>query len=63
VIRHCREIGLINEEQTETIIIMANDKILTIHTYDEALTEQMAKRIRGYDALLQFWYDQMMKNL
>ncbi|MDF2859131.1 MAG: nucleotidyltransferase substrate binding protein like protein [Neobacillus sp.] len=40
VIRHCREIGLINEEQTETIITMADDRNLTVHTYDEALAEK-----------------------
>jgi nucleotidyltransferase substrate binding protein (TIGR01987 family) len=36
VIRHCRKIGLINEKQTEMIITMADDIILTVHTYDEA---------------------------
>jgi len=61
VIRHCREIGLINEEQTETIITMADDRNLTVHTYDEALAEKMAERIRSYDGLLQLWYDKMMK--
>ena len=63
VILHCREIGLFNEEQTETIITMADDRNLTLHTYDEALAEKMAERIRSYDGLLQLWYDQMMKNL
>ena len=63
VIRHCREIGLINEEQTATLITLADDRNLTVHTYDEALAEKMAERIRGYDGLLQVWYDKMMKNL
>ncbi|MDF2564946.1 MAG: hypothetical protein K0Q53_1341, partial [Massilibacillus sp.] len=44
VIRHYHEIGLINEEQTETIITMADDRYLT-----DALAEKMAARIRLYD--------------
>lgn len=63
VIRHCREIGLISEEETETIITMADDRNLTVHTYDEALTEKMVERIRSYDRLLQLWYDRITKNL
>lgn len=63
MIRHCREIGLINEEQTETIITMADDRNLTVRTYDETLAEQIAERIRGYDGVLQFLYDKMMENL
>jgi len=53
VSRHCREIGLINEDQTATIITMADDRNLTVHTYDEALAEKIAERIRGYDGMLQ----------
>lgn len=60
VIRHCREIGLFDEEQTEQALRMADDRNLTTHTYDEAFALEMAGRVVKYEGLLWYWYEKMV---
>lgn len=59
VIRACREIGMFDENQTKTALIMADDRNLTTHTYDEEFAENMAKRMERYDQLLHDWLDEI----
>ncbi|WP_317424135.1 HI0074 family nucleotidyltransferase substrate-binding subunit [uncultured Acidaminococcus sp.] len=55
VIRCCRELGLLDEGQTQEALQMADDRNLTTHTYDETFAKAVVGRIRRYDPLLQFW--------
>ena len=50
VIRCCRELGL-----------MAEDRNLTTHTYDELFARAVVKRIRAYDHLLQNWLENLQQ--
>lgn len=59
VIRCCRELGILDEEQTSQALQMADDRNLTTHTYDESFAKAVVERIRHYDPLLQTWLDQL----
>jgi len=63
VIRCCRELGLLDEGQTQKALQMADDRNLTSHTYDETFAKAVVERIRSYDPLLQFWLGQVDKEL
>lgn len=63
VIRCCRELGLLDEGQTQEALQMADDRNLTSHTYDKTFAQALAERIRHYDPLLQFWLGQVDKGL
>ena len=62
VIRLLREVGVLDAEETETMLSMADDRNLTAHTYDEALAREMANRIRNYEPLMRAWYQRMIKS-
>lgn len=63
VIRCCRELGLLDDRQTQEALQMADDRNLTSHTYDETFAKAVVERIRSYDPLLQFWLGQVDKGL
>lgn len=55
VIRCCRELGLLDDEQTREALQMADDRNLTTHTYDETFAQAVVERIRRCAPLLQLW--------
>lgn len=55
VIRCCRELELLDDEQTREALQMADDRNLTTHTYDETFAQAVVERIRRYAPLLQLW--------
>jgi len=59
VIRMSREVGLLTDEETEHALEMANDRNQTSHMYDEQMAIELVERIKGYDALMQRWYQKM----
>ncbi len=59
VIRCCRELGILDEEQTTQALQMADDRNLTTHTYDESFAKAVVERIREYDPLLQTWLEKL----
>ena len=61
VIRSCREVGLLDEAETRLALVMADDRNLTAHTYDEEFAQQMVTKIVEYDLLLRCWYEKMIK--
>ena len=61
VIRMSREVGLLNDEETEQALLMTNDRNLTSHTYDEGMAIELAGRIKEYEALMERWYRKMQK--
>jgi nucleotidyltransferase substrate binding protein (TIGR01987 family) len=57
VIRSCREIGILTEEQSIVALEMVDDRNLTVHTYNEKLALEIYSRLRGYLTILQLWLD------
>lgn len=55
VIRACREIGLLDATDAVLALRMADDRNLTVHTYNESLAEQIYSRIPAYHRLLTDW--------
>ena len=55
VIRCCRELGLLDDEQTLEALQMEDDRNLTTHTSDETIAQAVVERIRRYAPLLQLW--------
>ena len=42
---------------------MVDDRILTSHTYNEGLSEQIFEELPKYAALMQFWLSVIKKSL
>lgn len=63
VIRLLREVGVLDAEETKQALLMADDRNMTAHTYDEALAKEMTEKIRGYAPLLRAWHQRMGKEL
>lgn len=59
VIRCLREVGIFEDEESERALTMADDRNMTVHTYDEMLAKEMAERIKQYEPLMRMWYERM----
>ncbi|WP_425058534.1 hypothetical protein SCACP_31910 [Sporomusa carbonis] len=61
VIRSCREVGLIDEADAVSALKMADDRNLTVHTYNEPLAAAIYERILEYHLLLARWFEAIKK--
>lgn len=61
VIRACREIGLLNDKETEQALVMADDRNLTVHTYNDRLAQEIYLRIKGHYPLLETWLGRLQE--
>ncbi|PDO10695.1 MAG: hypothetical protein BLM47_05655 [Candidatus Reconcilbacillus cellulovorans] len=61
VIRSCRETGLLDDGDAVRALQMADDRNLTVHTYDERLAGEIYARLGDYAALLARWLDAMRR--
>ena len=59
VIRACREVGIFNEKESMLALKMADDRNLTVHTYNEVLAVAIYQRILKYQGLLVAWQERM----
>ena len=59
VIRACREIGLLDEAETEQALKMVDDRNLTTHTYDETFVESLISRFPVYDKVMHSWLEKL----
>jgi nucleotidyltransferase substrate binding protein (TIGR01987 family) len=57
--RACHEAGLLSAAQAEQALAMADDRNLTVHTYNEGLAEAIFKRLPGHLAMLEAWLTSM----
>lgn len=55
VIRACRENGILNEDETIHALLMADDRNLTVHTYNEVLAKEIFERMKRHAGLLNEW--------
>ncbi|WP_134700998.1 HI0074 family nucleotidyltransferase substrate-binding subunit [Ammoniphilus sp. YIM 78166] len=63
VIRTFREIGLFDEETTVLGLQMVNDRNLTVHTYNEALANEIYSKLTLYAPLLKDWIRNMKEKI
>ena len=59
VIRASLQAGLLTEEQARKGLGMAEDRNLTVHTYNESLAEAIYSRLGGYADLMGRWLEAM----
>ena len=54
-IRESRSVALLDSAAARNALAMADDRNLTVHTYNEALAEAIYNRLRGYSQLMDQW--------
>ncbi len=57
--RAALQVGLFDEAHARQVLVMVDDRNLTVHTYNEQLAEEIGSRLSGHAVLLQHWLDQM----
>jgi nucleotidyltransferase substrate binding protein (TIGR01987 family) len=57
VARASLQTGILNEAQSHKALEMIEDRNLTVHTYEEALAQQIAARVPVYARLLSSWIE------
>jgi len=63
VIRACREVGILDVDETEHALEMAQDRNLTSHTYDRTVAEGFFNRLAGHASLMSKWVERMSGTL
>ena len=53
------KLSIFEDEESERALTMADDRNMTVHTYDEMLAKEMAERIKQYEPLMRMWYERM----
>lgn len=59
VIRACLEAGILDAWQTRDALDMADDRNLTVHTYNEPLALALVTRLPGHARLLRSWLERV----
>lgn len=59
VIRSCRELGVLDEEEAVTALEMVDDRNLSVHTYNEKLAVEIYGRLRAYETLMGVWLERL----
>lgn len=60
-IRACFRTGMLNEEEARLGMNMAEDRNLTVHTYNEDLADAIYGKLPQYAALMQSWLAAMTR--
>jgi uncharacterized protein YutE (UPF0331/DUF86 family) len=55
--------NILSEEEARLGIAMADDRNLTVHTYNEELAEQIYSRLANYAALMKAWLSAMERRV
>lgn len=58
-LRASRDVGLLTDEQTVIGLEMIDDRNLTVHTYNEAVAEEIFSGLPSYAELLDAWLTAM----
>jgi nucleotidyltransferase substrate binding protein (TIGR01987 family) len=58
-IRASFQVGLLEEDDTEALLAMVDDRNLVIHTYNEELAASLASRLRQHATRLHHWIQQV----
>ena len=62
VIRSCFQAALLNEKQTEILLIAIDDRNLTAHTYNEELAEKIYKNLFNYRPVFDCLFQKISKD-
>ena len=62
VIRSCRETAILDAEQTVAALQMADDRNLSVHTYNEKLASEIYSRLHGYKPVFTAWLNGLENN-
>ena len=62
-IRAARDVELFSDAETERALAMADDRNLTVHTYNEALADAIFARLPQHAAALEGWFKAMSQRL
>jgi nucleotidyltransferase substrate binding protein (TIGR01987 family) len=63
VARASLEVGILDDGETRLLLAMADDRNLTVHTYNEELAEEIATRLSQHATLLRRWVESVMARL
>ncbi|MBX5465865.1 MAG: nucleotidyltransferase substrate binding protein, partial [Clostridia bacterium] len=63
VVRACREVGLLTSEEAREALTLADDRNLTVHTYNEALAKAIYSRLEAHARLMDVWLERMDRRL
>lgn len=55
VIRRSMEVGILSEQEAREAMTLANDRNLTVHTYNEDLANEIYSRLPDHSALMHTW--------
>jgi len=58
-VRASRQVGLLADNQARRALVMADDRNMTVHTYNQALAERIYTALSEYAPLLEVWVSAM----
>ncbi|GAE94592.1 nucleotidyltransferase [Gracilibacillus boraciitolerans JCM 21714] len=61
VIRCCREVGLLSDDETILALKMVDNRNLTVHTYNEELSLEIFQQLPAYLDFIEKWLKQIEK--
>ncbi|RWZ54577.1 hypothetical protein EQV77_14915 [Halobacillus fulvus] len=62
-VQSCREVNLLEDEETVLALEMVNDCNLTVHTYNEEVAIKILNNLPKYHNLLHQWDERMNDNV
>ncbi|MDF1683489.1 MAG: HI0074 family nucleotidyltransferase substrate-binding subunit [Legionellaceae bacterium] len=62
-IRASFDIMLLNEEQAKQAMVMADDRNLTSHTYNEGLADELLTRMQEHENVLTLWLSEIKRRV
>lgn len=63
VARACFRAAILTEDQAREVLRTAQDRNLTVHTYDETLAEEICSRLSEHARLMEAWLDAIEQRL
>jgi nucleotidyltransferase substrate binding protein (TIGR01987 family) len=63
VARACFRAAILTEDEARDVLHMAQDRNLTVHTYDESLADEMCSRLPEHARLMGIWLESIQRRL
>jgi nucleotidyltransferase substrate binding protein (TIGR01987 family) len=54
-VRACRQVGLLDDDQAQSALQMADDRNLIVHLYRESIARDLDRRLRRHATILATW--------
>jgi len=62
-IRASFDVMLLNENQAKQAMVMADDRNLTSHTYNEGLADELLTRMKEHEKILALWLSEVKRRV